>query len=330
MKTILPWQKAEWSYLASRRAQGKLSHALLLTGLEGLGQSDFAHAFAASLLCQNPNDIACGSCSSCQLLAAGNHPDLLVVNPEAKDKLIKVDQIREVISELGKTSQQGGYQVVIIEPADAMNIAAANALLKTLEEPAQKVQIILISSKAAFLSATIRSRCQQLVFKSPTNMLAKEWLSSKLALHNEQADPDLLLSLAGGAPLKALQFATADASSERSAFANAFFAFANGKLSAINFAEECQNYPLSFVLGILLSFIADMLKLQVSLASPIVNIDLRDNLQHLAAKLPLANILEFSDKVVQLVAINSKKININKQTALEALWIELGRVQKSN
>jgi len=329
MKTIFPWQQAEWSYLASRRAQGKLPHALLLTGLEGLGQADFAYAFASSLLCKNPNDIACGSCSSCQLLAAGNHPDLLIINPEAKDKLIKVDQIREVISELGKTSQQGGYQVVIIDPADAMNIAAANALLKTLEEPAQKVQIILISSKAAFLPATIRSRCQQLVFKSPTNMLAKEWLSGKLAEHNEQADPDLLLSIAEGAPLKALHFVTTDENSERSDFANAFFAFANGKLSAINLAEQCLNYPLSFVLGILLGFIADMLKLQFSLASPIVNVDLRNNLQGLAAKLPLSNMLAFSDKVVQLVALNSKKVNINKQMALESLWIELGKMENN-
>ena len=137
MNDLYPWQADVFADLQQRRVQGRLPHALLISGPVGIGKQQLANVFSQSLLCAEPqaDDLACGQCHACSLYAAGTHPDLFRLSPEEDSKVIKIDQIRTLIEKISLSSHYGRYRMVILNPADAMNIAAANALLKTLEEP---------------------------------------------------------------------------------------------------------------------------------------------------------------------------------------------------
>ncbi len=178
---VLPWQGANREHLLGLHQRGQLPHALLLYGLAGTGISRFAAAIAQTLLCDSGAGAPCGKCHSCQLYNAGNHPDLLWLAPEREGGLIKVDQVREVVSFGHASAQQGGYRVVIISPAEAMNANAANSLLKTLEEPGDKTLLLLVSHAAATVLPTVRSRCQQMAMAVPSPAEGKEWLQQHLS-----------------------------------------------------------------------------------------------------------------------------------------------------
>lgn len=198
---ILPWHAEHWARLQARRQRDALPHALLLVGPAGLGKRAFAQRFVQSLLCNVPAaGEACGYCRSCLLMAAGSHPDLIHLSYGLrKDGVqrseIVVDQIRELSSRLAMSSQFGGWQVVTIDPADAMNTAAANALLKTLEEPAAQTMLILVADAPGRLPQTIRSRCQRIEFHLPPAEQALAWLQAEAV-----ADAGVALVAAGGNP----------------------------------------------------------------------------------------------------------------------------------
>ena len=137
------------------------------------------------------------------------HPDFIEVAPEASAKMIKIDQIRALRSDLVLTHQYGGYKIALIGPADAMNINAYNSLLKTLEEPAPGVILILLTSRPASLPATIRSRCQKLALPMPEQEVAQTWLAQQID------EPAVPLSIARGAPLAALRLIQEDVLSQR-------------------------------------------------------------------------------------------------------------------
>ncbi|HNF64555.1 MAG TPA: DNA polymerase III subunit delta', partial [Plasticicumulans sp.] len=164
-----PWLRGIWAQLAPALAAGRLPHALLLAGPEGLGKMAFAQALGEALLCesQRPDHHACGHCRACRLLAAGSHPDLHVVVPAEEGKAIRVDAIRELIGFAALTPQFGGRRVLRLAPAELLNVNAANALLKTLEEPAPGSHLILVSARPARLLPTVRSRCQTIRFAPP-------------------------------------------------------------------------------------------------------------------------------------------------------------------
>lgn len=166
-------QQLQWQLMQTTFAQNRLSHAYLLSGISGIGKTDFAREFATFLLCNNNGSAggslrvkACGTCHHCHLMQANNHPDFMLIKPEEKSTVIKIDQIREMSLKVSQTAHAGGYQIVVISPADAMPVQAANALLKTLEEPNGKIIIFLIDDQKSVLPATIISRCQKIFFSS--------------------------------------------------------------------------------------------------------------------------------------------------------------------
>ena len=183
--STMPWHEEHWSRLQARRERDAMPHALLLCGPAGLGKREFMHHFAQGLLCQQPSHgEPCGHCRSCLLFAAGTHPDYAVLSYGLrKDGVqrseIVVDQIRELSARLAMNSQFGGWQVASIDPADAMNPAAANALLKTLEEPAAQTMLILLADAPWRLPQTIRSRCQRIEFHMPATADALAWLQAE-------------------------------------------------------------------------------------------------------------------------------------------------------
>jgi DNA polymerase III subunit delta' len=180
------WHEAPWAALAERLAAGALSHALLLAGPAGLGKRAFAERLVAALLCskRTGSGDACGACRDCVLLAAGTHPDIrriaLGVRDDGKPRTeIVIEQVRELGEFMSLTSQRGGAQVALLGPADRLNVNAANALLKTLEEPAPARFLVLVADQPTRLPATVRSRCMRFEFRLPARDQALHWLAAQ-------------------------------------------------------------------------------------------------------------------------------------------------------
>jgi DNA polymerase-3 subunit delta' len=241
----LPWQQQPWQRLSGQQSDGKLPHALLLVGHEGIGKVHFAQAFARLLTCLSPiNQLPCGKCKTCLLMNAGSHPDYLHIAPEERSRVIKIDQVRQLTEFVSKTAQQGNHKVAIIEPAESLNLNAANALLKCLEEPAGNTTLILISHMPSLLMATIRSRCQKLEFSIPDRRQSLEWLSPLAVGH----EPEYLLDCAAGAPLTALELMDGDQLEVREQFARNLLDIAEFRMSPLDVAQKLQGgEPLALV-----------------------------------------------------------------------------------
>jgi len=192
-------------YLNSAWQQRRWPHALLIHGAEGLGKRRLARWIAQSVLCDGTRESldSCGTCTSCVLFRAGTHPDFREIAPEEEKQQISVEQIRDACSSLAMTSYRLGYKAVIVQPAHLMTPAAANSLLKTLEEPSPRTLLVLLSSRPSALLATIRSRCQQIALRAPAERDALEWLAREAS---SPVSVDML-KFANGAPLRALDLA---------------------------------------------------------------------------------------------------------------------------
>lgn len=288
MITLFPWQREQWALLRTRADEGRLAHGLLFTGPAGTGKAGFATTFAHALLCRQPSQdgLPCGACEACLLLAAGTHPDFLQVSPPEDKTQILIDQIRELCRALGLKSHAGGYKVAILSPAEQMNTAAANSLLKTLEEPTDNTVLILITEQPARLPATIRSRCQQVRFPAPAREEGRAWLETQLG--TDMAEAGLLLRLAEGAPLQALALGRSGTLKERHGWLDQLIALRKGQQDpvriAAEWAEDTQLRPLYWFGG----FIADLVRLHQGDAISIKNIDLLDKLNILLALLSTA------------------------------------------
>lgn len=201
ISTPLPWQHDAWERLVAMTAAGRLPHALLLSGSEGTGRRRFATALARYLLCQAPvHGANCGECKTCVLSRGQGHSDWRWVEPVGKSRSIGIDQIRDVIRFSAQTSALGDYKILVIQPADDMTLAAANAFLKCLEEPAPDTLILLIARSASGVPATIRSRCQQLSLPVPDHATAVAWLA---LVTGDEALAQRALAAADGLPLRA-------------------------------------------------------------------------------------------------------------------------------
>jgi DNA polymerase-3 subunit delta' len=228
--SAMPWHAEHWERLQARRRRNAMPHALLLCGPAGLGKRAFMRRFVRGLLCEQAADgEACGRCRSCLLLEAGTHPDLVVLSfGLRKDGVqrsdIVVDQIRDLSSRLAMASQFGGWQVACIDPADAMNTAAANALLKTLEEPSPNTLLLLVADAPWRMPQTIRSRCQRIEFQLPSREEALAWLQAEGV-----KDAAAALDAAGGNPGMAKAWAEEGALARRQEVRKDLAALAAGR-----------------------------------------------------------------------------------------------------
>jgi DNA polymerase-3 subunit delta' len=194
----LPWLATTNQQLVDLVNAEHLHHALLLSGPDGVGKHELAELVARHLMCQQPTVHGhCGICKSCLLVNSGHHPDLQRIVAENS---IGVDQIREISHFMQSAAQQGGARVVLIPHAEKMTEAAANALLKTLEEPGDRCFLLLQTAHEDMLLPTIRSRCQRWVLSAQFNYATQQWLAQQ----SQQVVPEYLLDFCGGAPLKAL------------------------------------------------------------------------------------------------------------------------------
>ena len=301
MHEIYPWQQQQWQYLLTRYKNNNLPHALLLTGQSGLGKTSFAFALA-ELLLDTKSDA-----KASKLLEAGNHPDLKLITPE--DKIIKIEQIRNAIDFVSKKSHQNKYKVILIKPAHAMNIAASNALLKTLEEPTADTMIILITDQSSLLLPTIRSRCQRIDFYPPAKEIAKKW-----------CDSDLLLALAENAPLLAKKLAEDNIIQERDELFNAFAGLLHKQLDPIKFAEIYQKIDLPMALRYLQVWLLDLIKIKFGIEpSFLLNIDKVKELSKLAQKIDLNDLFKNIEQLIEYKRHIGN--NLNGQMVLEDVGV---------
>ncbi len=299
--------------------EGQLPHAMLFSGPAGVGKLDFARQLAQSLLCEQAADDGqpCGNCRGCQLFAAGTHPDFFLLQPEEDGKEITVGQVRELVAYQSFTPQYGRAKVVVIEPAERMNLNAANALLKTLEEPGRDTILILVTGRTAALLPTIRSRCQQLLFRADFGEAAQQWLG---AAPEQEAQARLALAVAAGAPLRARALLNDGGLQRRQEWFAEFQAVADGKLDPVALAAGWQALPLAELLPALYGWFADMVQIKMSATTNrLSNPDLRSGLQAMAERVDLRQLFGHLDKVQETTRL--LRGQLNGQLLLEELLL---------
>lgn len=198
--TDLPWLSDARAALDGEIVGDRLGHAPMILGSAGVGKRALARWLAARLLCLAPSEAGpCGECASCRLLPEGTHPDFFRLEPEEGKSEIRVDQVRGFIDSVTLTPSIGEVRVGLIEPADRMNRNAANALLKTLEEPSDGVWLILVTDRPDRLPVTVRSRCQVRQVPVPATEVAEAWLAERHPGRSAE-QRGTALTLADGAP----------------------------------------------------------------------------------------------------------------------------------
>jgi DNA polymerase-3 subunit delta' len=291
---LYPWQSGMWRKLASERT--RLPHALLLHGRRGIGKREFALEFARALLCQTPvASAACGKCTSCHLFEVGTHPDFRLIEPleneEAEEgsragRNITIAQIRELEDFVALSTHHHGARIIVVHPAESLNAAAANALLKTLEEPTEHTVFLMISHQPHQLLPTVRSRCRQMAMPMPDVNEARGWLAGQ-----GTPDAELCLALAGGAPLEAVRYADRDYLATRKTFLAALSDPA--QLDWLKLAEQGAKQDLANQVDWLQKWIHDMVAARL-FGMVRYNPDFTRPLQELGARVNLTALLRFA------------------------------------
>ncbi len=353
---MIAWHEihaAPWAQLQRARESDRLPHALLLTGPAGLGKLAFAEMLAGSLLCDTPTSDgrACGQCTACTWHASGNHPDFRRIRPEAyedeivgedegkssakadrkKSEQIRIDQIRG-LEDFVQVGSHRGRRVILIEPAEAMNEATANALLKSLEEPPAGLHFLLVSHAAERLLPTVRSRTRAIPLRVPDQTLAMAQLK---ALGVPAQAASLWLNRCAGALRFALRLAQAssrDASASDEAVAevallDALLAAlpAGERMDALALARSCETLIKGDQSGLRLALLIDWLQrwiLDLQLArlgaAPSVFPELQPTLETLSQRINDEALMAFPATLIEARRLSSHPLNI--RLFLESLF----------
>jgi DNA polymerase-3 subunit delta' len=313
--SVYPWFQQQWREALQRNST--LPHALLFTGRQGIGKLDFVRKFAQSLACMTPaaDGAACGACLSCRWFAGGGHPDYREIQPAAlraatslsegpdpaesdqpaSDKRkpsqeIRVEEVRDLQDFINLTAHQSRGKTVVFYPAETLNVNAANALLKGLEEPPPNTRFMLVSHRPSYLPATIISRCQQVVLPTPTTAAAEHWLREQGI-----AEPALSLAQTGNAPLAARALDDGEFWTQRKALLGGL---AGSGLDALALAERVRDFPVGRLLGWLQRWTYDLLSAK-SAGRVRYNPDFEKALSELAARLRVADIARYHRALVR-------------------------------
>ena len=326
---IYPWQERQWERVVQWADSGQWPHALLLVGPAHTGKLDFARAMTQYLLCLRdpPAGMACGECRSCQLYSAQTHPDFTVLTHAEAGKTIGIDGVRGLIGNLTLTASLGARKAAHIFPADAMTVPAANALLKTLEEPPGETVVVLVTDRMGALPKTIVSRCQRVVFPIPDEPIAKTWLAPRLG-----SETDTYLRLANGRPMLAVSYSEdATASNRDEVFLSLSHLLSRADCSPLSVAKGWQAIGLIKVTEWLMLLLGDLIKLK-TVAKPqfLANPDLCESMQDLGGRLDLVRLFEMFDEVSKTHTRQAKFTGLNEQLGLEALAIRVRALSETD
>lgn len=300
-------------------ATGRVAHAYLFEGPEGVGKRLTALAMARALLCSNGD--GCGECPACRKVDHGNHPDLHLIEPDGTS--VKIEQIRHLQRELSFRPLEGSRRICILEGADRLNPAAGNALLKTLEEPAAGSLLILLTPRPEAVLATIRSRCQRLPFgRLPREIIRRALLE---ILDGDEVQAHVLSALAEGSFRKALGRDRDLYLDRRRDLLKAVTALSPGSVVplfnlALQLAEEKERLPE--ILDILRAFYRDLFLWQHGWSEQeLVNVDLMEKIRRCAAREDSPSLLRKLEAIQ--AAFGHLDRNVNRELALDVLLMRL-------
>lgn len=286
---LYPWQTAAWTQI--QQLHGRWPHAILLHGPEGIGKTVFAEWLAQSLLCESPEaDLQpCGTCVSCGWFSQYSHPDYRRLRPEileaeasetksesesdessntasgkaaakstkAPSKEIVINQVRSLTEFMNISTHRQGIRVIVIYPAEAMNVAAANALLKSLEEPGPNTVFILVAHSVDALLPTMVSRCHQFALPMPVREQALAWLAEQ-----QIARPEQFLAEQGGAPLAAFESSQSETVQQQEEFLQHL---QRPSLDgALKIADKCQKTPIPLLLSWMQRWLYDVFSFKLT------------------------------------------------------------------
>ncbi|MFO7570419.1 MAG: DNA polymerase III subunit delta' [Smithellaceae bacterium] len=311
------------SMLERSIAQQRVGHAYLFSGLEGIGKKTLALAFAQTLNCENPveHKDACGQCPPCRKLLSGNHPDVHQVSTERQ--FLRIDDVRQIQNQMTFKPLDGRLRIVIIDDADKMNEQAANALLKTLEEPTSSNVLILISARPYWLPQTVLSRCRHLRFNPLPADLVARYLVDHLSMAMERAR--LLANLSGGSIAKALDLNTEEMTAYRGEFTARVAATTQADpmslIALASFLGQDKN-DIRHNLGMLNAIFRDaLIYKETQNVQMVTNSDCLDLIASLAARLDGERMLQNIAQVTR--SMETLEMNVNKSLTLEAMAFKL-------
>ncbi len=305
------WLEPQMQPLRAAFAAGRMPHALLIHEAPGAGGEWLAYWTAQLVLCTERERAPCGQCPGCRAVMQRQHPDLMRLAPLADSRQIRIEQVRELSADLALTAHQGGYKVGIIAPADSMNRFAANALLKTLEEPPPATLLVLVASVPSRLPATIRSRCLRLRIAPPPRAAAVAWLESECGA----ADWAGVLEVLGDAPLIAAAADPATVVGTATEMRRELEGLCGGAGNAAESAERWSRSELPLRLVCFENWLTD--RVRTGLGVPDALPEVRAGAHSRSARLTIRETFELLDAVRELRS--SFDVPLNRGVALEAL-----------
>jgi len=312
-----PWLAPLITQLEAARRTDRFPHSLILQGARGIGAAWLAGWIAAALLCTESTRAPCGECRACRWVANGEHPDLTVLDTDEQSKQIRIEQVRELAANLALHAHQGGARLGLILNADALNRNAANALLKTLEEPPNGAFLVLAAAAPSRLPATIRSRCQVLRLANPGRTGSLAWLRSI----EPQADWEAVLDIVGDNPLTARAVEPAAAARLRADTLAGLERTFRRQENTAELAEQWSRSELSARLRLFETWLTN--RIRASVAKPVITSEMRPD-AHLPESKYVMNIaptFELLEGVRELqFALEGP---INRSLALELLLARL-------
>lgn len=317
--SVYPWLTTAWNRLTTSYRSNQLPHACLLTSDIDLGYDHFVHQFAQWILCeQRTENSACGHCHQCELVISDNHPDKITLELTSSGTIV-VDEVRKLYAQVYQSSQQGGYKVIIINPVEGLNQAAANALLKCLEEPAKDTLFLLVAQSGQPILPTIKSRCVSITSRL-NEAVAIEWIKQHVDIAISDQQLMRLLSYAQGSPLHVVELIQSGEYETWFEWRDQWEQWLQGKHALTNLVDNELN--IINKLSILLTELHEIICFLQGIGNVMFDQPIKEKLN----KVSIQKIYVLIDHIQKLFGLLKRRSPLNHALALTNVLIEIRSV----